>query len=269
MTILLIAEHDNQSLSEQTAKTLSAALKIGSDVHVLVAGKGAKAAAVAASNLKGVSKVLIADADELEQRLAEPLAALIVSLAGGYDTIIAPATTGGKNVMPRVAALLDVMQVSEIIEVISPDTFKRPIYAGNALQTVQSTRRQEGDHGAHRLLPGGARRRHGAGRDGRGGRQPRPVDLRREQAFGERPPRADLGQDHHLRRPRAGLGGEIPGGHPAGRRQARRRGRRLAAPRSTPAMRRTTGRSARPARWWRPTSTSRSASPAPSSIWPA
>ena len=108
-------------------------------MHVLVAGKGAKAAAVAASNLKGVSKVLIADADELEQRLAEPLAALIVSLAGGYDTIIAPATTGGKNVMPRVAALLDVMQVSEIIEVISPDTFKRPIYAGNAIQTVQST----------------------------------------------------------------------------------------------------------------------------------
>ena len=138
MTILLIAEHDNQSLSEQTAKTLSAALQIGSDVHVLVAGKGAKAAAIAASNLKGVSKVLIADADELEQRLAEPLAALIVSLAGGYDTIIAPATTGGKNVMPRVAALLDVMQVSEIVEVISPDTFKRPIYAGNALQTVQS-----------------------------------------------------------------------------------------------------------------------------------
>ena len=126
MTILLIAEHDNQSLSEQTAKTLSAALKIGSDVHVLVAGKGAKAAAVAASNLKGVAKVLIADADELEQHLAEPLAALIVSLAGGYDTIIAPATTGGKNVMPRVAALLDVMQVSEIIEVISSDTFKRP-----------------------------------------------------------------------------------------------------------------------------------------------
>jgi electron transfer flavoprotein alpha subunit len=138
MTILLIAEHDNQSLSEQTAKALSAALKIGSDVHVLVAGKGAKAAAVAASNLQGVAKVLIADADELEQRLAEPLAALIVSLAGSYDTIIAPATTSGKNVMPRVAALLDVMQLSEIVEIVSPDTFKRPIYAGNAIQTVQS-----------------------------------------------------------------------------------------------------------------------------------
>ena len=139
MAILLIAEHDNQSLSDQTAKTLSAALKIGSDVHVLVAGKGAKAAADAAAKLTGATKVLVADADELENRLAEPLAALIVSLAGAYDTIIAPATTSGKNVMPRVAALLDVMQISEIVEVVAPDTFKRPIYAGNAIQTVQST----------------------------------------------------------------------------------------------------------------------------------
>ena len=162
MAILLIAEHDNATLSDQTAKTLSAALKIGSDVHVLVAGKGAKAAADAAAKLGGVPKVLLAEADELEQRLAEPLAALIVSLAGGYDTIIAPATTSGKNVMPRVAALLDVMQVSEIIEVISPDTFKRPIYAGNAHADRAVDRRQEGDHGAHRLLPGGARRRRGS-----------------------------------------------------------------------------------------------------------
>jgi electron transfer flavoprotein alpha subunit len=139
MAILLVAEHDNASLSDQTAKALSAALKIGSDVDVLVAGKGAKAAADAAAKLKGVRKVLLADAGELEQRLAEPTAALIVSLAGGYDTIIAAATTSGKNILPRVAALLDVMQLSEIIEVISPDTFKRPIYAGNAIQTVQST----------------------------------------------------------------------------------------------------------------------------------
>ncbi|MBU0583035.1 MAG: electron transfer flavoprotein subunit alpha/FixB family protein [Alphaproteobacteria bacterium] len=139
MAILLIAEHDNQSLSDQTAKALSAALKIGSDVHVLVAGKGAKAAADAAAKLSGVTKVLLAEADELENRLAEPLAALIVGMADGYDTIIAPATTAGKNVMPRVAALLDVMQVSEIVEVVSPDTFKRPIYAGNAIQTVQSS----------------------------------------------------------------------------------------------------------------------------------
>ena len=139
MTILLIAEHDNASLSDQTAKALSAALKIGSDVHVLVAGNGARAAADAAAKLSGVTKVLLAEAPALENRLAEPLAATIVALAPAYDTIIAPATTSGKNVMPRVAALLDVMQVSEIVEVVSPDTFKRPIYAGNAIQTVQSS----------------------------------------------------------------------------------------------------------------------------------
>jgi electron transfer flavoprotein alpha subunit len=139
MAILLIAEHDNASLSDQTAKALTAASKIGSDVDVLVAGNGAKPAAESAAKLSGVRKVLLAEASELEQRLAEPLAALIISLAPDYDTLIAPATTSGKNVMPRVAALLDVMQVSEIIEVVSPDTFKRPIYAGNAIQTVQAT----------------------------------------------------------------------------------------------------------------------------------
>jgi len=138
MAILLVAEHDNASLSDQTAKALSAALKIGPDVHVLVAGKGAKPAADAAARLAGVKKVLLAESAELEQRLAEPLAALVVSLAGGYDTIVAAATSTGKNVMPRVAALLDVAQISEIVEVVSADTFKRPIYAGNAIQTVQS-----------------------------------------------------------------------------------------------------------------------------------
>ncbi|MGR9199002.1 electron transfer flavoprotein subunit alpha/FixB family protein [Rhizobium leguminosarum] len=139
MTILLLADHDNQSLSDQTAKTLTAATKIGGDVHVLVAGKAAKPAADAAAKLAGVSKVLLAESDELANNLAEPLADLIVSLAGSYDTIISAATSVGKNVLPRVAALLDVAQVSEIIEVISADTFKRPIYAGNAIQTVQST----------------------------------------------------------------------------------------------------------------------------------
>jgi electron transfer flavoprotein alpha subunit len=139
MAILLIAEHDNTSLSDQTAKTLSAALKIGRDVDVLVAGKGAKPAAEAAAKLNGVKKVLLVDAEELAERLAEPLAATIVTLAGNYDTIIAPATASGKNVMPRVAALLDVPQVSEIIEVVAPDVFKRPIYAGNAIQTVQTS----------------------------------------------------------------------------------------------------------------------------------
>jgi electron transfer flavoprotein alpha subunit len=139
MAILIIAEHDHASLSDQTAKAVSAASQIGGDVHVLVAGKDAKAAADAAAKLDGVAKVLHAEGDEYANRLAEPLAALVVSLADGYDTLMAPATTSGKNVMPRVAALLDVMQISDIIEVISADTFKRPIYAGNALQTVKST----------------------------------------------------------------------------------------------------------------------------------
>src|SRR6195952_294123 len=139
MAILLLADHDNASLSDQTAKALSAAARIGGDVHVLVAGKGARPAADAAARLGGVSKVLLAESNELANNLAEPLADLIVSLAGSYDTIISAATSVGKNVMPRVAALLDVAQVSEIIEVVSSDTFKRPIYAGNAIQTVQST----------------------------------------------------------------------------------------------------------------------------------
>ncbi|MBY3346096.1 electron transfer flavoprotein subunit alpha/FixB family protein [Rhizobium laguerreae] len=143
MTILLLADHDNASLSDQTAKALTAAAKIAkeqaSDIHVLVAGKAAKPAAEQVAKLAGVSKVLLAESDELANNLAEPLADLIVSLAGSYDTIISAATSVGKNVLPRVAALLDVAQVSEIIEVISSDTFKRPIYAGNAIQTVQAS----------------------------------------------------------------------------------------------------------------------------------
>jgi electron transfer flavoprotein alpha subunit len=139
MAILLLAEHDNAALSDQTSKALTAASRIGSDVDVLVAGKGAQGVADQAAKLQGVRKVLLADSDDLSERLAEPLAATIVALADGYDTIIAPATSMGKNVLPRVAALLDVMQISEIIEVVSADTFKRPIYAGNAIQTVQTS----------------------------------------------------------------------------------------------------------------------------------
>ncbi|WEA25087.1 electron transfer flavoprotein subunit alpha/FixB family protein [Rhizobium binxianense] len=139
MTILLLADHDNQSLSDQTAKALTAASQIGSDVHILVAGKAAKPAAEQAAKLSGVAKVLLAESDALANNLAEPLAELIVSLASSYDTILSAATSVGKNVLPRVAALLDVAQVSEIIEVISSDTFKRPIYAGNAIQTVQAS----------------------------------------------------------------------------------------------------------------------------------
>ncbi|QDZ01534.2 electron transfer flavoprotein subunit alpha/FixB family protein [Nitratireductor mangrovi] len=139
MATLLIAEHDNETLSDQTAKALSAAAGLGGDVDILVAGKGAKGVADAAAKLAGVRKVLLAEADALDQRLAEPLAALIVSLADGYDALVAPATTMGKNVMPRAAALLDVMQISDIIEVVDAKTFKRPIYAGNAIQTVEAS----------------------------------------------------------------------------------------------------------------------------------
>ncbi|MBA4782937.1 MAG: electron transfer flavoprotein subunit alpha/FixB family protein [Rhizobiales bacterium] len=139
MTTLLIAEHSNAGLSEETAKAMTAAVALGAKVDILVAGKGCKAAADAAAKLDGAAKVLMVEADALEAQLAEPMAALIVSLASGYDAIVAPATTSGKNILPRVAALLDVMQISEITAVKSPDTFERPIYAGNAIQTVQST----------------------------------------------------------------------------------------------------------------------------------
>ncbi len=138
MTTLLLAEHDNKSLKDSTNKALTAAKALGGDVHILVAGKDAKAAADAAARLDGVTKVLLADGPAYEHSLAEPLAALIVSLAGSYDAIAAPATSNGKNVMPRVAALLDVMQISEISKVVAPDTFERPVYAGNAIQTVKS-----------------------------------------------------------------------------------------------------------------------------------
>src|ERR1700726_5151191 len=138
MTTLLIAEHDNTSIKDSTNKALTAAAALGGEVHVLVAGQNAKGAADAAAKLPGVKKVLLADDAAYAHDLAEPLAALIVALAPSYDAFVAPATSRFKNVMPRVAALLDVMQVSEIIKVVSPDTFERPIYAGNAIQTVKS-----------------------------------------------------------------------------------------------------------------------------------
>ena len=138
MPTLLLAEHDNKGLKDATAKAMTAATAIGGPVHILVAGKDCSPAAAAAAKLDGVEKVLIADAPAFEHMLAEPTAALIVALASGYETIMAPATANAKNVMPRVAALLDVMQISDIIKVLSPDTFERLIYAGNAVQTVRS-----------------------------------------------------------------------------------------------------------------------------------
>ncbi|MGE3709119.1 MAG: electron transfer flavoprotein subunit alpha/FixB family protein, partial [Hyphomicrobiaceae bacterium] len=139
MPTLLLAEHDNKSLKDATHKALTAAKAIGQPVHVLVAGSGCKAVADAAAKLSGVEKVALADAPAYEHMAAEPLAALIVSLAGGYDAIVAAATTMGKNVLPRAAALLDVMQISDVTKIVAPDTFERPIYAGNAIQTVKST----------------------------------------------------------------------------------------------------------------------------------
>ena len=139
MTILLIAEHDNLSVKDATHKALTAAVQMGSDVHVLIAGNNAGAAATQAAKLAGVKKVLHVESTALERPLAEPMAATIVALAPAYEHIVAAATTNGKNFMPRVAALLDVMQISDISEVKSADTFVRLIYAGNAVQTVQST----------------------------------------------------------------------------------------------------------------------------------
>jgi len=139
MAILVIAEHDNQSLKAATKNAVAAAAKIGGEIHVLVAGAGCANAAADAAKLAGVTKVKVADAAHYADQTAENLAALIVANAAGYSHIVAPATTSGKNYAPRVAALLDVAQISDIVGVESADTFVRPIYAGNALATVQST----------------------------------------------------------------------------------------------------------------------------------
>ncbi len=138
MTSLVVAEHDNATLKGATLNTVAAAARIGGDIHVLVAGSGCAAVAQAAAQIAGVTKVLLADAPHMADALAENVAAQVVALAGGYSHLLAPATPNGKNIMPRVAAVLDSQQISEIVAVDSPDTFVRPIYAGNALATVQS-----------------------------------------------------------------------------------------------------------------------------------
>jgi electron transfer flavoprotein alpha subunit len=138
MTALVIAEHDNASIKPATLNTVTAAAACGGDVHVLVAGQGADAAAQAAAQIAGVSKVIQADGESLKDGLAENVAAQVLAIAGNYSHILFPATAGGKNAAPRVAAQLDVAQISDITKVDSPDTFERPIYAGNAIATVQS-----------------------------------------------------------------------------------------------------------------------------------
>ncbi len=139
MTVLILAKHDNASLNEATSKTVTSAKEMGGEIHVLVAGHDCAAVAAEAAKLDGVAKVIHVEGETYGQRLAEPLAELVVSLAGDYSHLVAPATTSGKNTMPRVAALLDVMVISDITEVVDADTFVRPIYAGNAIQTVRST----------------------------------------------------------------------------------------------------------------------------------
>jgi electron transfer flavoprotein alpha subunit len=139
MATLIIAEHDNASIKGATLNTVTAAVKIGGDVHVLVAGQGCQAAADAAAKIVGVSKVLLADNAAYAHQLPENVALLVAELGKSYSHVLAPATTNGKNILPRVAALLDASQISEISAVISADTFERPIYAGNAIATVQST----------------------------------------------------------------------------------------------------------------------------------
>jgi electron transfer flavoprotein alpha subunit len=139
MAVLVIADHDNASVRDTTHKTVAAAQKIGGDIDILVLGQGAQAAAEAAGRIGGVRKVLLAESPALDKLIAEAVADVVVPLAAGYDAILTPATSAGKNFSPRIAAKLDVMQISDVIEVVDANTFVRPIYAGNALETVQSS----------------------------------------------------------------------------------------------------------------------------------
>ena len=139
MAVLVIADHDGAAVRDTTHKTVTAAAKLGGEVDVLVLGQGAKAAADAAAKIAGVRKVLLAESAALSHQLAEAVEATVLGLADGYDAVLSPATTDGKNYMPRIAARLDVAPISDIIEVVSADTFVRPIYAGNALETIRTS----------------------------------------------------------------------------------------------------------------------------------
>ena len=235
----------------------------------MVAGADCRAVADSAAKLDGAAKVLHADAPQFAHQLAEEMAALIVGLMGNYNAVVAPSTASGKNILPRVAAPLDVMQISDVIKVVAPDTFERPIYAGNAIQTVESADPKKvitvRTTAFAAVAAGGSAPVESLQAPARGG----ACELRTGRDPEVRPARTDGRQDHHLGWPRPAVGRELQDLHRAGGRQAGRRGRAPAAPRSTPATCRTTIRSARPARWWRRSSTSPSASPAPSSTWPA
>jgi electron transfer flavoprotein alpha subunit len=209
MTSLVIAEHDNASIKGATLNTVTAALACGGDVHVLVAGANAGAAAAQAAQIAGVSKVIHADGAQFAHGLAENVAAQVLAIAGAYSHILFPATAGGKNVAPRVAAKLDVAQISDITKVEAADTFERPIYAGNAMAIVQSadatkviTVRTTGFDPA-------------AATGGSAPWKPSPVRPTAARAVPgqrdcqERPPRTDRGQDHRLGWPGAGQRREV------------------------------------------------------------
>ncbi len=227
MTVLVIAEHDNASIKGATLNTVTAAAACGGDVHVLVAGHNAGAAAQAAAQIAGVAKVIHADAAGLAHGLAENVAAQVLAIASNYSHILFPATASGKNVAPRVAAKLDVAQISDITKVVSADTFERPIYAGNAIATVQSadavkviTVRTTGFDAA--AATGGA----AAVETVAAAADTRQEQLRGQRNRQERPPRAHRRQDHRLRWPGSGQRREVQRSHhPAGR-QAGRRHRR-------------------------------------------
>lgn len=269
MTALVIAEHDNASIKGATLNTVTAAVAAGGEVHVLVAGHNAAAAAAAAAQIAGVSKVLHADAAGLADGLAENLAAQVLALAAGYSHLFFPATASGKNVAPRVAALLDVGQISDITKVISADTFERPIYAGNAIATVQSadavkvvTVRSTGFDAA--AASGGSAAVESVAAAADSGKS---AFVGREVTKSDRP---ELTAAKIIVSGGRALGSSdkfnevlTPLADKLGAAWAPR------APRWTPATRPTTGRWARPARSSRPSSTSPPASPVPSSIWPA
>ncbi len=206
MSVLVIAEHDHGTLKPATLNTVTAArLQCGGEVHVLIAGHNAGGAAQAARKIAGVAKVLHADGPQLAEQLGENIAAQVIALAGNYSHLLFPATAHGKNVAPRVAALLDVAQISDATKVISADTFERPIYAGNAIATVQST-------DAKKVITVRTTGFDAAGAGGSAAIESIAAaadsglsTLRRQRDRQERPARTDGGQDHRQRRPRDGL----------------------------------------------------------------
>jgi electron transfer flavoprotein alpha subunit len=267
MAVLILAKHDNASLNDATAKTVTAAKAMGSDLHLLVAGENCAAVAEAGAALDGVSKVIHVEAPAYAHRLAEPLTDLIAGMAEGYSHIVFPATTTGKNVAPRLAAKLDVMVISEVIAVQGPDTFDRPIYAGNAIQTVQSA-----DPVKILTVRGASFEATGAQAPARSRpRTPPPIRACRAGSRTRSQPRTGRSLPAHGSSSRAAAASARKRTSASSRSSPTRSARRSAprAPRSTAATPRTTGRSARPARSWPPISTSPSASRARSSTSPA